>query len=154
MTFKSSDSPSLPQKNAEQLLATWDYTIVGVFLNFGKNILHNIDMLIAHAFCLRCQLKPFSHKKKNPQVMLCSDLYICFLSWHLTYSCAKQLNTQWSHFELGQTVAWLYFLTCSFLESKLTSVLISPMGYKVYTTEKHEVVPFWSSTLAIKCLVL
>lgn len=66
VTSKSSDSPSLPQKNVKQLLAIWDYTKFGrFFLNFGKNIVRNIDMLIAHAFCLHCQQKPFLHSRKR-----------------------------------------------------------------------------------------
>lgn len=64
VTSKSSDSPSLPQKNVKQLLAICDYTKVGrFFFKLCKNIVHNIDMLIAHAFCLHCQEKLFLHSR-------------------------------------------------------------------------------------------
>lgn len=75
--------------------------------------------------------------------MLCSNLCICFLSWRISY---PQLNktVKYPIVSFWSRLLPDYFLTCSFLESKLTSVLISPMGYRMHPTEKHEAVPFLS----------
>lgn len=65
---------------------------------------------------------------KNPtRLMLSTDFCVSFFpDTFLIYSWAKQLNTQWSHSELGQALASVCFLTCFCLDSKGTSVLISP----------------------------
>lgn len=80
-------------------------------------------------------------KQPNPHVSQAEQGSLClFLSWHISHLQLSKTNTQWSHSELGQALASVCILTCSFLESKVTSALISPKDTEWKT---------WSSSILI-----